>query len=84
MGAYIPHDVPQFLCDERFMSVLDDNLIFLGDVHPGLVLVGDRCAFLRVVMTEIFYTYGSTLELNGQQFDAGRLTEDLLNFFSSC
>ncbi len=27
----------------------------------------------------IFYTYGSTLELNGQQFDAGRLTEDLLN-----
>ena len=25
----------------------------------------------------IFYTYGSTLELNGQQFDAGRLTEDL-------
>ena len=27
----------------------------------------------------VFYTYGSTLELNGQQFDAGRLTEDLLN-----
>ena len=27
----------------------------------------------------IFYTYGSTLELNGQQFEAGRLTEDLLN-----
>ena len=27
----------------------------------------------------IFYTYGSTLELNGRQFDAGRLTEDLLN-----
>ena len=27
----------------------------------------------------IFYTYGSTLELNGQQFDAGRLTEELLN-----
>ena len=27
----------------------------------------------------IFYTYGSTLELNGQQLDAGRLTEDLLN-----
>ena len=24
----------------------------------------------------IFYTYGSTLELNGQQFEAGRLTED--------
>lgn len=23
----------------------------------------------------IFYTYGSTLELNGQQFEAGRLTE---------
>lgn len=27
----------------------------------------------------IFYTYGSTLELNGQQFEAGRLTKDLLN-----
>ena len=27
----------------------------------------------------IFYTYGSTLELNGRQFDAGTLTEDLLN-----
>ena len=27
----------------------------------------------------IFYTYGSTLELNGQQFDAGKLTEELLN-----
>jgi len=27
----------------------------------------------------IFYTYSSTLELNGQQFDAGRLTEELLN-----
>ena len=27
----------------------------------------------------VFYTYGSTLELNGQQFDSGRLTEDLLN-----
>lgn len=26
-----------------------------------------------------FYTYGSTLELNGRQFDAGTLTEDLLN-----
>ena len=27
----------------------------------------------------IFYTYGSTLELNGQQFTAGMLTADLLN-----
>ena len=26
-----------------------------------------------------FYTYGSTLELNGVQLDAGRLSEDLLN-----
>lgn len=26
-----------------------------------------------------FYTYDSTLELNGRQFDAGTLTEDLLN-----
>lgn len=30
----------------------------------------------------IFYTYGSTLELNGQQFEAGRLTEDLLNLMN--
>ena len=27
----------------------------------------------------IFYTYGSTLELYGQQFTAGMLTADLLN-----
>lgn len=27
----------------------------------------------------IFYTYGSTLELNGQQLTAGMLTADLLN-----
>lgn len=27
----------------------------------------------------VFYTYGSTLELNGQQFTAGMLTVDLLN-----
>ena len=27
----------------------------------------------------VFYTYGSTLELNGQQFTAGMLTADLLN-----
>ena len=27
----------------------------------------------------IFNTYGSTLELNGQQFTAGMLTADLLN-----
>ena len=27
----------------------------------------------------IFYTYGSTLELNGQQLNAGMLTADLLN-----
>ena len=27
----------------------------------------------------IFYTYGSTLQLNGQQFTAGMLTADLLN-----
>jgi len=27
----------------------------------------------------IFYTYGSTLELNGIQLDAGTLSEDLLN-----
>ena len=27
----------------------------------------------------IFYTYGSTLELNGQQLTAGKLTADLLN-----
>lgn len=29
-----------------------------------------------------FYTYGSTLELNGVQLDAGRLSEDLLNLSS--
>ena len=27
----------------------------------------------------VFYTYGSTLELYGQQFTAGMLTADLLN-----
>lgn len=27
----------------------------------------------------VFYTYGSTMELNGQQFTAGMLTADLLN-----
>ena len=27
----------------------------------------------------VFYTYGSTLELNGQQFTVGMLTADLLN-----
>lgn len=27
----------------------------------------------------VFFTYGSTLELNGEQFEAGRLTEELLN-----
>lgn len=26
----------------------------------------------------IFYTYGSTLELNGQQFEAGRLRRPIL------
>lgn len=30
----------------------------------------------------VFYTYGSTLELNGRQFDAGTLTENLLNLSS--
>ena len=29
----------------------------------------------------IFYTYGSTLELIGQQLTAGMLTADLLNLY---
>ena len=62
MGTNIPHDIPYFLCNERLMSVLDDDLIFFGDVHPGLVLVGNRGAFLRVGMTKID-TYLNTVLL---------------------
>ena len=32
----------------------------------------------------VFFTYGSTLELNGEQFEAGRLTEELLNLSPEC
>ena len=32
----------------------------------------------------VFFTYGSTIELNGEQFEAGRLTEELLNLSPEC
>ena len=41
----------------------------------GQILAGG----VRMEGSIVFYTYGSTLELYGQQFTAGMLTADLLN-----
>ena len=53
MGANILHDIPQLLVDQRFVRILDDDLLVLRDVHPGLILVGERRAFQRVGVPEI-------------------------------
>ena len=44
--------------------------------HVGQIFAGGGYTWRGSV---IFYTYGSTLELNGQQLTAGMLTADLLN-----
>jgi hypothetical protein len=63
------------------LLVLWRNLCYAEKKHGqiksqvGQILAGG----VRMEGSIIFYTYGSTLELYGQQFTAGMLTADLLN-----
>ena len=64
---------PETLSNREFLGQIDTALGKIGAdiMYRYAELDGDKPLYR--------YTYGSTLELNGQQFTAGMLTADLLN-----
>ena len=53
MSAYIPNDIPEFLRDQRLVSILDNDLLAFRRIHSGFVLVGDGGTFLQMRITEV-------------------------------
>ena len=63
------------------LLVLWRNLCYAEKKHGQIKSQVGQISVGRIHMggSIVFYTYGSTLELYGQQFTAGMLTADLLN-----